>query len=184
LAAAAGLDRFAFLIGTYCIAGHHAGLSKWRGGRALSERLMKISQRSTHCHCAVCGGAIELGGKTIMVEPEARAALALHRFGLGPNSSAIADIASDPLGAPLAELNAGETRMAGNDLLASGEASRETFAFQQERKAAREARKDMANPQTSDPAQPATNMAPSLPQQIYLSEAEARVERSLDFPAR
>jgi uncharacterized protein (DUF1800 family) len=96
----------------------------------------------------------------MMVKLQARAALALHRFGLGPNSSAIADIASDPLGALLAELNAGEPQMAGNDLLASGQASRETFAFQQERKAAREARKEMANPQTSDPAQPATNMGP------------------------
>jgi uncharacterized protein (DUF1800 family) len=115
----------------------------------------------------------------MMVDLQARAALALHRFGLGPNSGAIADIASDPLGALLAELNAGELLLAGNDLLASGEASRETFAFQQERKAAREARKDTANPQTSDPAQPATNMGPSLPQQIYLSEAEARFRAAL-----
>jgi uncharacterized protein (DUF1800 family) len=115
----------------------------------------------------------------MMVKLQARAALALHRFGLGPNSSAIADIASDPLGALLAELNAGEPQMAGNDLLASGQASRETFAFQQERKAAREAREGMANPQTSDSAQPATNMGPSLPQQIYLSEAEARFRAAL-----
>jgi uncharacterized protein (DUF1800 family) len=114
-----------------------------------------------------------------MVDLRARAALALHRFGLGPNSSGIADIASDPLGALLAELNAGEPQLAGNDLPASGEASRETFAFQQERKAAREAREDMANPQTSDPSRPATNMGPSLPQQIYLSEAEARFRAAL-----
>jgi CRISPR-associated endonuclease/helicase Cas3 len=41
LAATAGPDRFAALIGAYCIAGHHAGLSNWRGERALSERLTK-----------------------------------------------------------------------------------------------------------------------------------------------
>jgi CRISPR-associated endonuclease/helicase Cas3 len=41
LVTAAGLDRFAALIGAYCIAGHHAGLSNWRGDRALSERLAK-----------------------------------------------------------------------------------------------------------------------------------------------
>jgi CRISPR-associated endonuclease/helicase Cas3 len=41
LVAAAGPDRFASLIGSYCIAGHHAGLSNWRGDRALSDRLMK-----------------------------------------------------------------------------------------------------------------------------------------------
>jgi CRISPR-associated endonuclease/helicase Cas3 len=41
MAAATGPDRFAALIGAYCIAGHHAGLSNWRGERALSERLVK-----------------------------------------------------------------------------------------------------------------------------------------------
>ena len=41
LATAAAPDRFAALIGAYCIAGHHGGLSNWRGDRALSERLMK-----------------------------------------------------------------------------------------------------------------------------------------------
>jgi len=41
LAAAVGSDRFAALIGTYCIAGHHSGLPNWRGDRAMSERLLK-----------------------------------------------------------------------------------------------------------------------------------------------
>jgi CRISPR-associated endonuclease/helicase Cas3 len=41
LAAAVGPDRFAALIGAYCIAGHHAGLPNWRGDRALSDRLVK-----------------------------------------------------------------------------------------------------------------------------------------------
>jgi CRISPR-associated endonuclease/helicase Cas3 len=41
LAAAAGNDRLAALIGAYCIAGHHSGLANWRGERALSDRLKK-----------------------------------------------------------------------------------------------------------------------------------------------
>jgi CRISPR-associated endonuclease/helicase Cas3 len=41
LASTFGPDRFAALIGAYCIAGHHGGLSNWRGDRALSERLKK-----------------------------------------------------------------------------------------------------------------------------------------------
>jgi CRISPR-associated endonuclease/helicase Cas3 len=40
-AAAAGSDRFAALIGAYCIAGHHSGLPNWTGDRALSDRLKK-----------------------------------------------------------------------------------------------------------------------------------------------
>ena len=41
LAAAAGTERIAALIGAYCIAGHHCGLGNWRGERALSDRLKK-----------------------------------------------------------------------------------------------------------------------------------------------
>jgi CRISPR-associated endonuclease/helicase Cas3 len=41
LAASSGLERIAALIGAYCIAGHHSGLSNWSGERALSERLKK-----------------------------------------------------------------------------------------------------------------------------------------------
>src|SRR2546429_9803422 len=41
LAPAAGADRFAALIGAYCIAGHHVGLPDWGGERALSDRLKK-----------------------------------------------------------------------------------------------------------------------------------------------
>src|SRR3977135_4440824 len=38
-------------------------------------------------------------------DPKAQAALALHRFGLGPRPGSIAAIASDPRGALLAELD-------------------------------------------------------------------------------
>src|SRR2546430_10374971 len=39
------------------------------------------------------------------LDPKAQAALALHRFGLGPRAGSIASIASDPRGALLAELD-------------------------------------------------------------------------------
>ena len=64
------------------------------------------------------------------------AAIALHRFGLGPRSGSIAAIAADPKGALLAELdrpNAGQ--IAEPTLLSSGQAAREAFAFNQKRQA-------------------------------------------------
>ena len=39
------------------------------------------------------------------LDPKAEAALALHRFGLGPRAGSIAAIASDPRGALIAELD-------------------------------------------------------------------------------
>jgi CRISPR-associated endonuclease/helicase Cas3 len=41
LAPSTGPDRFAALLGAYCIAGHHAGLANWSGERGLSDRLQK-----------------------------------------------------------------------------------------------------------------------------------------------
>jgi len=83
------------------------------------------------------------------------AALALHRFGLGPSlgsrSGAIAAIESDPRGAVLAGLdrpNAG--RIVNAELLSSGEAARSAIAFQQaQREMRREARK--TTPKPTDP---------------------------------
>src|SRR3954454_6921016 len=80
------------------------------------------------------------------------AALALHRFGLGPSLSsrtgAIAAIESDPRGAVLAGLdrpNAG--RIVNADLLNGGEAARSAIAFQQaQRELRREARKPTPKP--------------------------------------
>ena len=65
------------------------------------------------------------------LDPKAEAALALHRFGLGPRAGSIAAIASDPRGALLAELDRpGAGRIADSDLLTSGAAAR-AVAFQQ-----------------------------------------------------
>src|SRR5438128_2779089 len=72
------------------------------------------------------------------LDPKAEAALALHRFGLGPRLGSIASIASDPRGALLAELDRpGIGRIANPDLLGSGEAARAAFHFRQEKRAQR-----------------------------------------------
>src|SRR5712691_1419773 len=73
-------------------------------------------------------------------DPKAEAALALHRFGMGPRAGSIAAIASDPRGALLAELDRpGAGRIANPDLLTSGTAARAGFKFQQEQRLARQA---------------------------------------------
>src|SRR5438094_8336172 len=66
------------------------------------------------------------------LDPKAQAALALHRFGLGPRAGSIASLAADPRGALLAELDrAGAGRINTPELLTSGEAARAAFAYQQ-----------------------------------------------------
>src|SRR6187549_1648217 len=79
------------------------------------------------------------------------AALALHRFGLGPRPGSIAAMASDPRGALLAELdrpNAGQ--ITDPDLLSAGEAARAAFDYRKERRAARLVQKDAAAPDPND----------------------------------
>ena len=63
---------------------------------------------------------------------KAQAALALHRFGLGPRAGSIAAIASDPRGALNAELDRpGAGRIVDPDLRDSGAASRAVGYFLQ-----------------------------------------------------
>ena len=68
---------------------------------------------------------------------EARAAaLALHRFGLGPRAGAIEAIASDPPGALIDELDRPAAGLvAAADLPSSGAANRAVFEFNAERNA-------------------------------------------------
>jgi len=74
------------------------------------------------------------------LDPKAQAALALHRFGLGPRAGSIAAIASDPRGALIAELDQpGAGRVTGAGLLTTGEAARAAIAFRQAQRAARQA---------------------------------------------
>src|SRR5438105_11405463 len=133
------------------------------------------------------------------LDPRTAAALALHRFGLGPRSGSIAAIASDPRGALLAELERADAgRIVAQDLRTSGEAARAAFTFQQARlEMLREARKTAKGQQAADKNKPAgaeknaadqppataSDAKPSVgaaPQEIYLAEAKARVAAALD----
>src|SRR5437016_3018797 len=74
-------------------------------------------------------------------DPRRDAALALHRFGLGPRPGSIAAIASDPRGALVAELERpGAGRIYNPDLKTSAQASRIAF----EARAARQAQRVVA----------------------------------------
>jgi uncharacterized protein (DUF1800 family) len=129
----------------------------------------------------------------MVLDPKAQAALALHRFGVGPRAGSIAAIASDPRGALLAELDRpGAGRIGDPDLLTGGVAARVAFAFQQAQRAARQAER-AAQPatapgsggapemkdQTPPASAPRPNAGPSVPQQIYLAEAKARINAAL-----
>ncbi len=127
------------------------------------------------------------------LDPKAQAALALHRFGVGPRAGSIAAIASDPRGALLAELDRpGAGRISDADLLTSGVAARVAFAYQQAQRAARQAERAAqpatalgsgGAPEMKDETPPASaprpNPGPSVPQQIYLAEAKARIHAAL-----
>jgi len=140
-------------------------------------------------------------------DPKAEAALALHRFGLGPRLGSIAAIAADPRGALLSELDRPDAgRITDPDLLSSGDAARAAFDFRQERKAQRLAaqerdRERQAGAPVSPPATEMANAAPGpkdntmeasaaaqtqkpnvgpgIPQQIFLEEAKARIDAAL-----
>src|SRR5437588_3966096 len=74
------------------------------------------------------------------LDPKAQAALALHRFGLGPGAGSIAAVASDPRGALLAEINGPDAaRISDPALMTSADAARAALKFQQEQRAQRQA---------------------------------------------
>jgi uncharacterized protein (DUF1800 family) len=129
------------------------------------------------------------------IDPKAEAALALHRFGLGPRAGSIAAIAADPRGALLAELDRpGAGRLDSPDLPTSAVAARAAFQFQQAQRVARRAERAMreVNAQAAaggtagadmkpadQSAPPARQPGPTVPQQIYLDEAKARIHAAL-----
>ena len=136
-------------------------------------------------------------------DSRSQAALALHRFGLGPRAGSVAAIASDPRGALIAELDrANAGRIAAADLMSSGVAARAAVEFQQaQRQLRREAGGKNAQPKNAQPknAQPQDaqqenpnqnaqqkNAAPRprptvgiAPQELYLTEAKARLDAAL-----
>ena len=131
-------------------------------------------------------------------DPKATAALALHRFGLGPRPGQIASIASDPRGALLAELDKpGIGRVAGTGLMGSAEASRALFDYRAEQQARqivakREAEKreaerqqqamadnDMSKPVIDENSQK-PDPAKDVGRQIFLAEAKARIDAAVN----
>jgi uncharacterized protein (DUF1800 family) len=125
------------------------------------------------------------------------AALALHRFGLGPRIGLVDEIAPDPQGALLAELvRPGAGLIAAAGLRSSGAANRAVFEYSAERAAKdklerrrREAAQkvaenpamenNMAAPQPETPATMAAQPPVTLPRQIFLDEARARFEAAI-----
>jgi uncharacterized protein (DUF1800 family) len=133
------------------------------------------------------------------LDPKIEAAIALHRFGLGPRAGSIGLIASDPRGALLAELNSPDAgRINDPALLTSGEGARAAFKFRQEQRAMRQAERAARNgnsadernagappgmqppDQTAPPAAPRPNAVPGVPQRLYLDEAKARIHAALE----
>jgi uncharacterized protein (DUF1800 family) len=126
------------------------------------------------------------------------AAIALHRFGMGPRAGAIAAIASDPRGAVLAELerpNAGQVPPAG--LMSSGAINRAAFEYNASQLAKQrlEAKRKEAEKQLASAAPPSESsamekpmMAPPLPptpvetpqQQNFFREAKAHYDAAIN----
>ena len=132
------------------------------------------------------------------LDRKAEAALALHRFGVGPRIGSIAAIAGDPRGALLAELDrAGAGLIADQDLPTSGAAARAAFQYQQAQRAARQAergaredecrrsafpaarRRTCRPPIRRSPLRRQVRVDAGVPQQIYLDEAKARIHAAL-----
>src|SRR5215471_14851647 len=132
-------------------------------------------------------------------DPRRDAALALHRFGLGPRPGSIAAIASDPRGALIAELERpGAGRIYNPELKGSAQASRIAFEARAARQAqsivAERARKEAEQLKAqgqamSDDAAPAAeasrppaaqpsqaNAAPTIERQMFLAEVKARLD--------
>jgi uncharacterized protein (DUF1800 family) len=127
-----------------------------------------------------------------MLRDPKEAALALHRFGVGPRTGSIVAIASDPRGALLAELDKpGAGQIANPDLPSSGAANRAVFEYNAERtanqkRARREAEQTaMANSEKENAMAaaaepPAKPEEVPLPRQLFLQDARARIDAALN----
>ncbi len=130
------------------------------------------------------------------LDPKAAAALALHRFGLGPRAGSIDAIASDPRGALLAELDKpGAGQIADPSLISSSQAARAAFSFNQTRQAqqiaarmAQEERMAAGGAQTENAMEPPPGEAtanrpeprPDPPQQNIFKEVKARIDAAMN----
>jgi uncharacterized protein (DUF1800 family) len=111
------------------------------------------------------------------LDPKTEAALALHRFGLGPRADTIGKIAADPRGALLADLDrAGAGALVDPDLLTSAEAAQAGRDFRQVRKAAR-----LADAVTRDANQQAAQAAQRAAQQAARTAPKTGADMSPDM---
>jgi uncharacterized protein (DUF1800 family) len=130
-------------------------------------------------------------------DPQREAALALHRFGLGPRPGAIAAIASDPRGALIAELERpGAGRIDNPGLMSAVAASRAAFearaarqaqqitAERVKKEAERLAAQGMGDEMAAGLAEAAApapaQQTPTVERQIFLKEVRARLDAALD----
>ena len=123
-------------------------------------------------------------------DARAEAALALHRFGLGPRDGSIAAIASDPRGALLAEIGRpGAGQIVSPDLLSAAQAARNAFedaaarnarriVDERAKKAAATASAMTVSLSTGAPAD-ASQGEPPVAQQVLLREAKARYDAAI-----
>jgi uncharacterized protein (DUF1800 family) len=128
-------------------------------------------------------------------DPKA-AALALHRFGLGPRPGAIATIAADPRGALLAEIERPDVALvSGADLMTGAQSARAAFEYRAERRARRivaEREAERQRAMASDPAEGSSadageratkpDAAPNVQRQIILNEAKTRLQAACNAP--
>ena len=128
----------------------------------------------------------------------AQAALALHRFGLGPRPGSIAAIKSDPRGALLAEIERpGIGRIDNRELLTSAQSARAAFEARAQRQAqqivaerAKNAAEQQARAMSTEMAQNAVDAAsatappaepgPTPERRSFLKEVKARLDAALD----
>ena len=103
------------------------------------------------------------------------AALALHRFGFGPRVGSIEEMAADPRGALIAELDRpGAGQITKPDLPTSGAANRAVFEFNAERNANQKRPRPDASMEAAQPE------AVPLPRQLFRNEARARIDAALN----
>jgi uncharacterized protein (DUF1800 family) len=131
---------------------------------------------------------------------KAEAALALHRFGMGPRPGSIAAIEADPRGALLAELERGPDNLVAASALPSSTKAYRTVADANARRQAKatmatRAQKEAAKQQMADApammtesgeqdakamaAKAAAEAVPDPGRKIYLEEARLRIEAAL-----
>lgn len=120
------------------------------------------------------------------LDAKGAAALALHRFGLGPRAGSIAAIAADPRGALLAELDKpGVGQIVNAELMTAAQSSTAAFNFRQERQARliaqRQAEEERKAAGMSMESMEKPDAAPmpaeeAIPQQIFFREVKARFD--------